>query len=62
MVVEVLVAQDVVDKKRKLILFWLNNWELKTFGKVDFQTVHCFSISVIMIMWDLTISVLMHGI
>ena len=25
----------------------LNDWELKTYGKIHIQTVHCFSISVV---------------
>ena len=44
----------------KLIKFYLNDWELKTYVKVHIQIVHCFSISVVYQIVELKVLILMH--
>ena len=40
-------AVDTINKNCKLLNWWWNGQELKTFGKNNVQTVRCFTVSAV---------------
>ena len=57
---EKVIVEGSVVEDWKFIKLYLNDWELKIYGKVHIQIVHCFSISVVYQILELKILILMH--